>query len=202
LQFIFSISGKTDFDDWLIDLCVLSLCKSEHFSFQTIAISVLIELFDYTLKIKRSTDNLANNFSFFLNETDFFQYIIAYLWEYLCEKYNREYNLKASHILLILHSMLPNNLCEELICNQLSLINNQQSRTEINSIEEYERFFKLWNSTRDISNITKSFQHCLIYVLSILTESNHNCLKSMVQQWTCDCFIHGKKKEIIRLGFF
>ena len=41
--------GKTDFDDWSIDLCVLSVCESGHFSIQTIAISVLIELFGYTL---------------------------------------------------------------------------------------------------------------------------------------------------------
>jgi hypothetical protein len=191
----FSILGKTDFDDWLIDLCILSLCKTEHFSVQTIAISVLIELFDYTLKIKKSTDIIAANLSLFLNETDFFQYIIAYLWEYLSEKYNQEYNLKASYTLLILHSMLPNNLCEDLICNQLSLINNQQSQTEIHTIEEYSKFFKLWNSTRDISNITKSFHQCLIYALSILRESNHDCLKLMVQQWTYDCFVHGKTKD-------
>jgi hypothetical protein len=137
-----------------------------------------------------------------LNETDFFQYIIAYLWEYLSEKYNREYNLKASHILLLLHSMLPNNLCEDLIYKQLSLRNNQQFQTEMNTIEVYKRFFKLWNSTRDIFNITKSFQNCLIYVLSILKESNHDSLKLMIEQWTYDCFIHGKKKhEIIGLDF-
>lgn len=130
-----------------------------------------------------------------LNETDFFQYIIAYLWEYLSEKYNREYNLKVSHILLLLHSMLPNNLCEDLIYKQLSLRNNQQFQTEMNTIEVYKRFFKLWNSTRDIFNITKSFQNCLIYVLNILKESNHDSLKLMIEQWTYDCFIHGKEKK-------
>jgi hypothetical protein len=192
---------KTDIDDWLMDLCVLALCRTGHFSFQTIAISVLIELFDYALKMKNSTDNVANNFSLFLNETDFFQYIIAYLWEYLSEKYNREYNLKAIYSLLILHSMLPNNLCEDLVCKQLSFMNNQQFLIDVNAIEGYKRFFKLWNSTRDLSNIKKSFQQCLIHVLSILKESGHHCLKSMVEQWIYDCFIRGKKKAIVRFYF-
>jgi hypothetical protein len=174
---------KTDIDDWLMDLCVLALCRTGHFSFQTIAISVLIE------------------FSLFLNETDFFQYIIAYLWEYLSEKYNREYNLKAVYSLLILHSMLPNNLCEDLVCKQLSFMNNQQFLIDVNVIEGYKRFFKLWNSTRDLSNIKKSFQQCLIHVLSILKESGHHCLKSMVEQWIYDCFIRGKKKAIVRFYF-
>jgi len=96
--------------------------------------------------------------------------------------------------------MLPNNLCEDLICNQLSLINFEQSENEIKTIENFKRFFKLWNLTRSVSNktneyLTKSFQRCLIYVLSILKESNNHCLKSMVQQWTYDCFIHGKNKR-------
>ena len=73
--------------------------------------------------------------------------------------------------------MLPNNLCEDLICNQLSRINVQQTEIEMKTAEEYKRFFKLWNSTRNVSDIsneylTKSFQRCLIYVLSILKESD------------------------------
>ncbi|CAF1177973.1 unnamed protein product, partial [Rotaria sordida] len=204
--------GKTDFDDWSMDICVLSLCISDHFSLQTIAISVLIELFGYTLSLyssnkKNSIDILANNqliissFTYeqvllLINETEFFQYIIAYFWEYLNDKYDREYNLKASHILSILHSMLPNNLCEDLIYNQLSLINIQQIEIDIKIIEEYKKFFKLWNSIRNIphiknEHITKSFQHCLIYILKILKESNDYCLKSIVQKWTYDCFTHG-----------
>ncbi|CAF1108703.1 unnamed protein product [Rotaria sordida] len=204
--------GKTDFDDWSMDICVLSLCISDHFSLQTIAISVLIELFGYTLSLyssnkKNSIDILANNqliissFTYeqvllLINETEFFQYIIAYFWEYLNDKYGREYNLKASHILSILHSMLPNNLCEDLIYNQLSLINIQQIEIDIKIIEEYKKFFKLWNSIRNIphiknEHITKSFQHCLIYILKILKESNDYCLKSIVQKWTYDCFTHG-----------
>jgi hypothetical protein len=177
-----------------MDLCILALCKTGHFSFQTIALSVLIELFDNALKMKKSTDNVTNSFSLFLNETDFFQYIIAYLWEYLSEKYNREYNLKAAYSLLILHSMLPNNLCEDLVSHQLSFINQKQFSIDINIIEGYKRFFKLWHSTRDLSNITKSFQQCLIHALSILKESDHHCLKSMVQQWIYDCFIRGKTR--------
>jgi hypothetical protein len=190
----FAVVGKTDIDDWLIDLCILALCKTGHFSFQTIALSVLIELFDNALKMKKSTDNVTNSLSLFLNETDFFQYIIAYLWEYLSEKYNREYNLKAAYSLLILHSMLPNNLCEDLVSHQLSFINQKQFSIDINIIEGYKRFFKLWHSTRDLSNITKSFQQCLIHALSILKESDHHCLKSMVQQWIYDCFIRGKTR--------
>ncbi|CAF4045021.1 unnamed protein product [Rotaria sp. Silwood2] len=208
----FLSKGKTNFDDWSMDICILALCISDHFSLQTIAISVLIELFGYTLSLntsnkKNAIDILGNNLliipSFtqeqvllLLNETEFFQYIIAYFWEYLSDKYGREYNLKASHILSILHSMLPNNLCEDLICNQLSLINIQQIEIDIKIMEEYKKFFKLWNSTRDIhhiknENIAKSFQHCLIYVLRVLRESKDYCLKSIVQKWTSNCFIHG-----------
>jgi hypothetical protein len=207
---ILSVLGKTDFDDWSMDLCILSLCKSDHFPLQTISISVLIEIFGYTLNFyttstKKSIDIVTNSpsftesqVSFLLNETDFFQYIIAYFWEYLSDKYSCEYNLKASFVLSILHSMLPNNVCEDLICNRLSLINIQQSETEIKSVDGYQRFFKLWNSTRSAPNITnkhltKSFQRCLICVLSILTESDKYFLKPMVQQWTYDCFVHGKE---------
>jgi hypothetical protein len=66
--------------------------------------------------------------------------------------------------------------------------------------EEYKRFFKLWNSTRNVSNmtnkhLTKSFQRCLICVLSILREPDNYCLKTMVQQWIYDCFAHGKERN-------
>ncbi|CAF4282110.1 unnamed protein product, partial [Adineta steineri] len=42
-------NDQTDFDDWFMDLFIISLCKSDNFSIQTVAISVLIELFGYTL---------------------------------------------------------------------------------------------------------------------------------------------------------
>ncbi|CAF3286202.1 unnamed protein product, partial [Rotaria sp. Silwood2] len=78
----------------------------------------------------------------------------------------------------------------------LSLINIQQIEIDIKIMEEYKKFFKLWNSTRDIhhiknENIAKSFQHCLIYVLRVLRESKDYCLKSIVHKWTSNCFIHG-----------
>jgi hypothetical protein len=213
--------SKTDFDDWSIDLCVLSVCESGHFFIQTIAISVLIELLGYTLCLSNSKlpneistginltlpDNISiipsfnsEQVSLLINETLFFQHITAYLWEYLSEKYERQYNLKASRILSMLHSMLPNYDCEDLICNQLSLTHIKQYENELIIIDAYKRFFKLWNSNRDISIITyghatKTFERCLLIIISILNESSNHCLKSMVQQWTCDCFIHGKAKK-------
>jgi hypothetical protein len=217
----FFLVGKTDFDDWSIDLCILSVCESGHFFIQTIAISVLIELLGYTLCLctPKSTndsntisigtsltlpDHISiipsfnqEQVSLLINETLFFQHITAYLWEHLNEKYEREYNLKASRILSMLHSMLPNSDCEDLICNQLSSTHIQQYENELLIIDAYKRFFKLWNSTRDISIVTyghliKTFERGLLIVISILNESNNHCLKSMVQQWTCDCFIHGE----------
>ncbi|CAF4202531.1 unnamed protein product, partial [Adineta steineri] len=130
--------GQTDFDDWFMDLFIISLCKSDNFSIQTVAISVLIELFGYTLSSYSLNLEISNNFSLmpfltqeqtllFINGTDFFQYIIAYVWECLGDKYDREYIFRSSHILCILHSMLPNNLCEDLIYNQLLLTNMKQS---------------------------------------------------------------------------
>jgi hypothetical protein len=212
------LKGKTDFDDWSIDLCVLSVCESGHFFIQTIAISVLIELLGYTLCLSNSKssneisietnltlpDNISiipsfnqEQVSLLINETLFFQHITAYLWEHLSDKYERQYNLKASRILSMLHSMLPNCDCEDLICNQLSLTHIQQYENEVIIIDAYRRFFKLWNSTRDTSiivhgHLSKTFERCLLIIISILNESNNHCLKSMVQQWTCDCFIHGK----------
>ena len=209
-----------EFDDWSIDLCVLSVCESGHFFIQTIAISVLIELLGYTLCLSQPKSNNNSNeislgtsltlpdnvsiipsfnqeqVSLLINETLFFQHITAYLWEHLSEKYERQYNLKASRILSMLHSMLPNCDCEDLICNQLSSTHIQQYENELTIIDAYKRFFKLWNSTRDISivtygHLTKTFERGLLIVISILNESNNHCLKSMVQQWTCDCFIHG-----------
>ncbi|CAF3354247.1 unnamed protein product [Rotaria sp. Silwood1] len=217
--------GKNDFDDWSIDLCVLSVCESGHFFIQTIAISVLIELLGYTLYLcNPKSDNDSNEIltgtnltlpdnisiipsfnqeqvSLLINETLFFQHITAYLWEHLSDKYERQYNLKASRLLSMLHSMLPNGDCEDLICNQLSLTHIQQYENEAIIIDAYKRFFKLWNSTRDISIITyghlsKTFERCLLIVMSILNESNNRCLKSMVQQWTYDCFIHGDMNRI------
>ena len=209
-----------DFDDWSIDLCVLSVCESGHFFIQTIAISVLIELLSYTPCLtpakssKESNDillgtslTLPENISIIpsfnqeqvallINETLFFQHIIAFLWEYLSDRYERNYNLKASRILSMLHSMLPNCDCEDLICSQLSLTHSQRFENESSIIEAYKRFFKLWNSTRDISIITyghlsKTFERCLLIVIGVLNETNNHCLKSIVQQWTQDCFIHG-----------
>ena len=197
---------KAEFDDWSIDLCVLSVCESGHFSIQTIAISVLIELFGYTLYLSNPNSTgtsltLPENISIvpsfsqeqvglLINETLFFQHITAYLWEHLSDKYERQYNLKASRILSMLHSMLPNGDCEDLICNQLSTTHIQQYENEVLIIDAYKRFFKLWNSTRDVSSITyghlkKTFERCLLIVIGILNESNNHCLKSMVQQWTC-----------------
>ncbi|CAM4914423.1 unnamed protein product [Rotaria socialis] len=209
----FLSKGKIKFEDWAMDLYILSLCVNDHFSLRTIAVSVLIELFGYRLSLSASTnistsiDTTENSLltvaSFtqeqilaLLNETDFFQYIISYFWEYLNDKYGREYNLKASHLLSILHSMLPTDLCEDLIYNQLSLIKSSQTELDANGIDEYKHFFKLWNSTRDIPHlknepITKSFQRCLIFVLRTLKESKNYELRSIVQQWTYDCFIHG-----------
>ena len=211
------LKNKADFDDWSIDLCILAVCQSGHFSIQTIAISVLIELLGYTLCLSnpKSSDGnptgtgliLPENVSIIpsfnqeqvnllINETLFFQHITAYLWEHLSDRYERQSNLKASRLLSMLHSMLPNGDCEDLICNQLSLTQIQQYDNEMIIIDAYKRFFKLWNSTRDISIITfrhlmKTFEQCLLIVINILKESNNHCLKSMVQQWICDCFIHG-----------
>lgn len=188
----FSIVEKSDLDDWLMDLCALSLCRTGYFDFQTISISVLTELFDSALKMKKAPELDVNNLSLFLDKTDFFRYLIAYLWEYLSEKYQREHNLQAAYSLTILHSMLPNNLCEELICQELSIKDHRTLSNEIHRIEECKRFFILWNSTRDLANITKSFEQCLIHVLSVLVESRHSSLKTMVEQWVTDCFIQGK----------
>ncbi|UJR10286.1 hypothetical protein I4U23_014493 [Adineta vaga] len=192
----FSISSdKTQFDDWFIDLCLLSLCRTEQLFFQTKTTSVLIEVFNYSLNNDNhhSIDHFYSQeqITFLLNETNFFQYIIADLWEYLSEKYSREYHFQASYNLSLLHSMLPNNLCEDFI-----LINIDQSSNEWNVVEKYRRFFKLWNLSRSGFHRTneqcrKSFQSCLVFILSRLNESNDSCLKSMIQQWIYDCFVHG-----------
>ncbi|CAF3476948.1 unnamed protein product, partial [Rotaria sp. Silwood2] len=224
-EIVYVFVGKNDFDDWSIDLCVLSVCESGHFFIQTIAISVLIELLGYTLYLcNPKSDNDSNEIStgtnltlpdnisiipsfnqeqvsLLINETLFFQHITAYLWEHLSDKYERQYNLKASRLLSMLHSMLPNGDCEDLICNQLSLTHIQQYENESIIIDAYKRFFKLWNSTRDISiitygHLTKTFERCFLIVMNILNESNNRCLRSMVQQWTYDCFIHGDMYRI------
>ena len=221
------LKNKSEFDDWSIDLCILAVCQSGHFGIQTIAISVLIELLGYTLCLSnpKSPDDkqtgtgliLPENVSIIpsfnqeqvnllINDTLFFQHITAYLWEHLSDRYERQSNLKASRILSMLHSMLPNSDCEDLICNQLSLSQMQQYENEMIVIDAYKRFFKLWNSTRDISIVTyghlmKTFERCLLIVINILKESNHHCLKSMVQQWICDCFIHGDMYRILDILF-
>ena len=183
---------------------------------------MLIELLGYTLcltQTKSSTgllpgtnltlpENVSilpsfnqDQVSLLINETLFFQHITAYLWDYLSDRYERNYNLKASKILSMLHSMLPNGDCEDLICNQLSANHSQRLESEYLLIEAFKRFFKLWNSTRDISIITyghlsKTFERCLIIVIGILNESNTNCLKSLVQQWTSDCYVQGDMPRI------
>ena len=174
-------------DDWLIDLCVLSLCHSDHFTLRTMVISLLIELFDVTLK-----SPYAQLMSL-LNESDFFEYLIAELWNYLSDQFDREHHIKAAQLLSLLHSMLPNDLCDELIGHQLALVSHQSNQYRLKITNEYQRFFKLWHYTRDESSnrSSKSFQRCLLSILSILHESKHYSLKSAVQQWTHDCFAHG-----------
>ncbi|CAF5184481.1 unnamed protein product, partial [Rotaria magnacalcarata] len=43
----FLSKGKIKFEDWIVDLYILSLCVNDHFSLRTIVVSVLIELFGY-----------------------------------------------------------------------------------------------------------------------------------------------------------
>ncbi|CAF0956370.1 unnamed protein product [Didymodactylos carnosus] len=246
-----SATDLIEFDDWCMDLCVLSICPSDYFSIQAISISVLIELVGYSLRLYESSNKLKkstlsnqrklsdisldlNNFppirkivtnsgtlrtkslseqvsitpvftqeqvNLLTIDTLYFQHITSYLWEHLSDQYQQQCNVKSSRLLSMLHSMLPSCDCEDMICNQLSTTHIQQYDNELQIIESYKRFFKLWNSTRDLSSpstlrLTKTFERCLLIVLSVLNESNNHCLKSMVQQWTCDCFIQGDINRI------
>ncbi|CAF1040873.1 unnamed protein product [Didymodactylos carnosus] len=250
------VADSIEFDDWCMDLCVLSICCSNHFSIQTISISVLIELVDYSLCLYCSSNNVSKSalidqqklpntslifhnlpttpktidnsivpltnslnehipifppftqdqVNFLTVDTLYFQHVTSYLWEHLSDEYQQQYNIKSSRLLLMLHSMLPSRDCEDMICNQLSSTHIQQYDNEFQIIESYKRFFKLWNSTRDLLStstlrLTKTFERCLLIVLSILNESNNHCLKLMVQQWICDRFIQGDMYRIFDILF-
>lgn len=177
---MFLVSDQTEFDDCLIDLCTLSLGKINHFSFQILALSVLIELFKHNR-------NRTHLFAL-TNETDFFQYIIAYLWEYLNEDYTCDFHKKSTMILANLELILPMNLCENLISKQLSFVDIYQTQNYLQTIDDYKRFFQLWNRTRQFSC---SFQQPLIQVLSSLKQTNQNCIKNIIHEWITHCFIRG-----------
>ena len=197
-----SSSNSTDFNDWLKDLCVLALCRTESFTLQTTFVSFLIELFDSTLKSPSYESILS-----LVNESDFFQYLIADLWSYLSDHYDREHHVKAARLLSLLHSVLPSDLCDELICHQLALVSSEHHQSRVTITDQYQRFFKLWHYTRDEplaippDRSPKPFQRCLLSLLTILHDSKHYSLKSAVQQWTHDCFAHGKTPLRVQRSF-
>ncbi|CAF1093610.1 unnamed protein product [Adineta ricciae] len=172
-------ASPAQFEDWFVDLIILAFCQTP---LQAQATSVLIEICSHSL----NNHHLCSfeQVLFLLNETEFFRYIVAYLWEYLSEKCSRECKYRASCNLSSLHSMLPNDLCEDYI-----LKNFEEPTSEWEVMEKYKRFFHLWNSTRD--RLSRSFQSCLVHVLNRLNDSKDSCLKLLIQQWVYDCFVHG-----------
>ena len=121
------------------------------------------------------------------NETDFIQYLIADLWRHFNANSSLDEQMNASNTLSKLHSILPDHRCDQLICHQFSF--------ETYPFDEYKRFFQFWHFNQ---NYDKAFEQCL---LTVLYPSKHHYLKSLVQQWICQCYTHGDINRIFRILF-
>ena len=196
----------------MIDLCLLSICTTRHFPLQTIALTTLIELLGSALTLQGTEGGMSihitatrspftpEQVSLLLDDTPFFQYITLYLWERLSDDHDQTTHSQASKLLSMLHSMLPNDQCDELIHQQLASVPRQDNEWPM--LEQYKRFSQLWNSTRDVPSFndeyfTKSFSCCLLSTMAMLNVTGHYSLKALVEQWTCDCFAHGDINRIL-----
>jgi hypothetical protein len=192
-------SGRIHVNDWSIDLCLLSICRTNCFSLQYIATCHLMNLFSsYTRAEQTRVSTAYQHITILFNQSEYFSYLIACLWYYSRRHYTRHEQINASQLLLTIHSILPDDRCDELICQHLFAVDRAQRNIDATLLDEYQHFFTFWHFIRHSSSIpcqyrVKTFSHCLFALLTLAQQTTSYSLKSIVQQWLCrQCLLHGR----------
>lgn len=118
---------------------------------------------------------------------------------------------RASILFCLLHELLPNSLCEEIIIN--NFLSAQNISHLIQKVDSFKRFTRLWhwsrelNSSSDLQNeenylnneelsistikygkLTKTFERCLLILLDMLgKDDTPRSLSKLIQEWLISC---------------
>ena len=199
------------FEDWLKDLFIISCCLSQNdneniFEFQSITINTLLEFFFISESFYSSLTNTNDNssvkllvttvfthkqLSLIYNESNIGEIIGSKLWSYLSHKPNNsnidtfKYHKRAATLFCLLHELLPNNLCEDIISKSLN-------GDETMQLDTIRRFIHLWHWSKELQNnttqqqqsrkIVKTFERCVFMLIDLIDKST-SPVNKLIQEW-------------------
>ena len=191
------------FEDGLKDLfiisCVSQWDNENIFEFQSITINTLLEFFFISESFYSSlltTDNSFNSsvkllvttvfthkqLNLIYNESSIGEIIGSKLWSYLSHKLKNssssntdtfKYHKRAATIFCLLHELLPNNLCEDIILKSLN-------GDETMQLDTIRRFIHLWHWSKELQNNTTqqqnrkiviTFERCVFMLIDLIDKS-------------------------------
>ena len=204
------------FEDWLKDLFVMS-CLSQQtsdannheniFEFQSITINTLLEFFfisesffsslsssiNSNIKLLVTTVFTHKQLNLIYNESFIGQIIGQKLWSYLSHKPNNsnmdtfKYHKRAATLFCLLHELLPNNLCEDIISKCLN-------GDETMQLDTIRRFIHLWHWSKELQSntfhsghkqarkIVKTFERCVFMLIDLIDKST-SPVNKLIQEW-------------------
>lgn len=185
-----SESLEDSFEEWLKDLFVISStsCLNQLkslFEFQSITLNTLIELIQLSESVNSHFSQQSQcqsqsdpkcllqsiftkrQIEFIFNQSKFGYLTARMLWSHLAPHSNSQNesstDKRASILFCLLHELLPNNLCEEIIINNLlnqsnTCFNNDTYLTSnLNlKIDAFKRFTRLWHWSRELNSNSDS----------------------------------------------
>ncbi|CAF0777344.1 unnamed protein product [Brachionus calyciflorus] len=228
------------FEEWLKDLFVISTCSQMHnhkllFEFQSISLNTLIELIHlsesvnshFTPKKTQSDPKCLlqtifnkKQIEFIFNQSRFGYLTAQMLWSHLApcpnqlDPYANCTDKRASILFCLLHELLPNNLCEEIIIKNFLIPQNFNLNSDIyttsslnKKIDSFKRFTRLWHWSRELNTssdlddleelsvstikygkLTKTFERFLLILFDHLTkEDTPRSLNKIIQDWLTSC---------------
>ena len=227
------------FEDWLKDLFVIASTSQMQniknlFEVQSVSLNTLIELIHLSESInshynKRSASDpkclLQTIFpqcqiDMIFNQSKFGHVTAQMLWSHLCPMSNQLEPMvnctdkRASILFCLLHELLPNNLCEDIIVKNFLQTSNYTINSDLyttfnlkQKIDSFKRFTRLWhwsrelNSSKDLQDIeelsvstikygklTKTFEKFLLILFDHLTkEDTPSSLNKIIQEWLASC---------------
>ena len=196
------------FEDWIKDLFVISCFSqnAEHenfFEFQSITINTLFEFFFISESVYSNLSNFDNKYlgtivfthkqlNLIYNESHIGQIIGQKLWSYLSHSPNNphidtfKYHKRAATLFCLLHELLPNNLCENIISKCLN-------GNETMQLDTIRRFIHLWHWSKELQNnttqpsqeirkIVKTFERCVFMLIDLIDKST-SPVNKLIQEW-------------------
>jgi hypothetical protein len=198
------------FEDWLKDLFIIScLNQSDNeniFEFQSITINTLLEFFfisesfysslsefnssNSSVKLLVTTVFTHKQLNLIYNESSIGEIIGSKLWSYLSHKPNNsntdtfKYHKRAATLFCLLHELLPNNLCEDIISKSLN-------GDETMQLDTIRRFIHLWHWSKELQNnttqqqnrkIVKTFERCVFMLIDLIDKST-SPVNKLIQEW-------------------